>query len=350
MRASKRMVILAALLGAGMLLWFAEPCAAGVYEGMVLCGQTLIPALFPFLVLCELLCALLPCRSPKSAAVLTVLLSAVGGYPAGVRAAERFYRRGALSPRAAATLALCCCNAGPAFLVTAVGVKLLGEQTLGFLLLGNNLCAMLLTLLTVWTVSALGTQENPPSATGRLRAAPFAQNDTAGRRDGVANAPQAVERAVRSMLIICGYTLLACCLLHTAKQWLGQGTAYTLLCGVLEITSGCRAFAHADRLPALAAVCAFGGVCVLGQNLSVAARCGVRWYALAGVRLLQAFYAFLLMLPFCRQPLLAVFSASDRLTLSVSSGNAATAVGIFLLLCALALLIARLHRNTTQPR
>ena len=342
MRASKRMVILAALLGAGMLLWFAEPCAAGVYEGMVLCGQTLIPALFPFLVLCELLCALLPCHSTKSAAVLTVLLSAVGGYPAGVRAAERFYLRGALSPRAAATLALCCCNAGPAFLVTAVGVKLLGEKTLGFLLLGNNLCAMLLTLLTVWAVSVLRTQEDPPSAQGNC--APL------GRRDAVSDAPHAVERAVRSMLIICGYTLLACCLLHTAKQWLGQGTAYTLLCGALEITSGCRAFANPDRLPALAAVCAFGGVCVLGQNLSVAARCGVRLYALAGVRMLQAFYAFLLMLPFCKQPLLAVFSASDRLTPSLSSGNAATAVGIFLLLCALALLITRLQTETLQKK
>ena len=48
--------------------------------------------------------------------------------------------------------------------------------------------------------------------------------------------------------------------------------------------------------------------------------------------------------------MLAVFSASDRLTPSLSSGNAATAVGIFLLLCALALLITRLQTETLQKK
>lgn len=328
------LTVLCAAAGIPLLLFCSRECAAGVYEGMVLCGGTLIPALFPFLVVSELLAATLPCRRAYTAIPVTILLSAVGGYPAGARAAERLLSRGLLTPRQAHRLALGCCNAGPAFLVSAVGVGMLGSRKTGFLLLGINLASMLLTVLLLFLLpdcACIQRGSDPMSVP--IRPSPLSPARVL---------TNAVERAVKAMLLICAYTLLFTALLGLCREFWGNGIRLSLLAAVLEVTNGCRLFARESALPVLSAICGFGGVCVLLQNASFSAGCGARLWEFALVRAVQALFAFLLSLPFSPDPLLPVFSAANTVVWEPLAQNASTSVAVFLLLAAIALAFCRL--------
>lgn len=327
------LTVVCAAAGIVLLLFFSRECAAGVYDGMVLCGGTLIPALFPFLVVSELLAATLPCRRAYTAIPATILLSIVGGYPAGARAAERLLSRGLLTPRQAHRLALGCCNAGPAFLVSAVGAGMLSSRKTGFLLLGINLASMLLTVLLLFLLP-----ERDGGQSVSVPPVPLTQPPLSPARV----LPDAVERAVKAMLLICAYTLLFTALLGLCREFWGNGIRLSLLAAVLEVTNGCRLFARESALPVLCAICGFGGVCVLLQNASFAAGCGARLWEFALVRAVQALFAFLLSLPFSPDPLLPVFSATNTVVWEPLAQNASTSVAVFLLLAAIALAFCRL--------
>ena len=113
----------AAALAFGVLvLAVPEAAARGFAGGTALCLQSVLPALFPFFVVCELLTA-----APPPAALLrpmqrvlglesaetarALLLSWVGGYAVCARLAGQLYGAGRITRRDAALLQVlgCCC-------------------------------------------------------------------------------------------------------------------------------------------------------------------------------------------------------------------------------------------------
>ena len=110
-------------------------CAAGVQNALLLCAKTLVPSLFPFLVLSGFflrsgLCTICGARLShfttrlfrlpgESAGVW--LLSMVGGFPVGIQMTANLFADGQITKRQAVTMCLFCFNAGPAFVLSAVG-------------------------------------------------------------------------------------------------------------------------------------------------------------------------------------------------------------------------------------
>ena len=99
----------------------------GAQEGVDLCIRTVIPSLFPFILLSMLLTRetsgtsrwLLPISEllgiPQS--VQSLLIPAfLGGYPVGAKCIHDLYRNGQLQKQQAERLLSFCSNAGPAFL------------------------------------------------------------------------------------------------------------------------------------------------------------------------------------------------------------------------------------------
>lgn len=137
-----------------VMLCFPDICRRGAASGLILCGSVVIPALFPFT-----LCTLLLMRSPAikffyrafgsyGGCIAVFLLSAIGGYPVGARLVNELYLTGALSRRDARLMLCCCVNAGPAFLVIAVGSGVFGSRAAGYILL----CAHLIPSIIMATV------------------------------------------------------------------------------------------------------------------------------------------------------------------------------------------------------
>ncbi|MEI3013654.1 MAG: hypothetical protein V8T36_02195 [Ruthenibacterium lactatiformans] len=148
---------LAELVWTGALLFaaasvFLRPGAAagGVLRGLSVCYETVIPALFPFLVLSRLLLEsraasalglllrpdtrLLGLHSPKAPAAM--LCGVLGGFAGGAKAVDVLYRTGELTAAEAALLLVCTIGSGPGFVVSSVGALMLGSAGAGWLLLG----------------------------------------------------------------------------------------------------------------------------------------------------------------------------------------------------------------------
>lgn len=133
MRLRETAVILPLLIGAGLLL-LQEPIRMGVREGLVLCGATLIPALFPFMVMSDLLSSSRSLKQPgrlsrafgqlfglSDAAFAVMMTGALYGVPLGARETVEAYRSGKTGRRQAEALLPMASLCGPAFVIAGVG-------------------------------------------------------------------------------------------------------------------------------------------------------------------------------------------------------------------------------------
>ena len=129
-----------------------------LYNSLIICAATLVPALFPFMVLSEFIVntgafyilsritappGRLLFRDENTAAIM--LLSLIGGYPVGPKICEKLYQNGAISKRSAVNAACFCVNPSAPFAITAVGVGLYGSFEVGIILFASNALACLFT-------------------------------------------------------------------------------------------------------------------------------------------------------------------------------------------------------------
>ncbi|MFQ9991521.1 nucleoside recognition domain-containing protein [Ruthenibacterium lactatiformans] len=204
---------LAELVWTGALLFaaasvFLRPGAAagGVLRGLSVCYETVIPALFPFLVLSRLLLEsraasalglllrpytrLLGLHSPKAPAAM--LCGVLGGFAGGAKAVDVLYRTGELTAAEAALLLVCTIGSGPGFVVSSVGALMLGSAGAGWLLLGAQLGASLVCGLAAALFVRLRKRG---SIAGRFRAAVACAAQTGkGMPAGRCSVPQKTQR------------------------------------------------------------------------------------------------------------------------------------------------------------
>ena len=112
-----------------LVLWPGEAMGA-MRDGLKLCGNVIVPSLFPFFVLSSLVVELgmsrylgrlfQPVMAPlfrvNGACASALALGFVGGYPVGARTAISLYQSGQCSKTEAERLLAFCNNSGPAFI------------------------------------------------------------------------------------------------------------------------------------------------------------------------------------------------------------------------------------------
>lgn len=237
----------AAVLALGALLLAApQAAAAGFARGVQLCLHSVLPALFPFFVVCGLLTAspaaaglgrLLagPARRwglHSEAAPLALVLSWLGGYAVCARSmAELRAQRRLTAHEAELVLLLGCCS-GPGFVVGCLGGLMLGSVRLGVLLYALQLAANLLAAacLLPWLPGEEGSGA--------------AHAHSAAPDKATVYLPQAITAAVDSSLQVCGCTVFFCVLDALLQPFVPAAPLFrACLSGLLEISSGCAAFA-----------------------------------------------------------------------------------------------------------
>ncbi len=268
----KGLALGAAALGILCLLaCLPGPSAQGVLEGLKSCAFQVIPALFPFFVVTGLILesplaewlglALCPVtrlglgiRQRRAATVL--LLCWLGGFAVAASAISRTYRQGMLDRRQAMLLLVGGVGSGPAFVVNTVGLLMLGSAPLGICLLGAMLTANVCTALVFRLVLALRPGNASPSLSGTIEPLP------AGEAAGLVGA---IQSAVHSMLVVCGFVVFFRFLCEASAQALSlDAEGFYALCAGLEVTSGCAAGA---ALPDRSAMACCAALSV--QSLSV---------------------------------------------------------------------------------
>ena len=221
-RIHNRAAMAACLLLSLLLLRSPALAAQGFASGLRLCVDTVLPALFPFFVICEWLLTLHQGHSrllrgtarllgmQREEGALALLLAWFGGYAVCARLTGRLSRAGTLNARESALLMMLGCCSSPGFVIGCVGGLMLGSLRLGILLYGLQLAANLLS--TLLCVPLL-----PPKRA--LAAAPPVQAEEAP-----AGFSQAVGSAVMSCLNVCGCVLFFRVVGAVAAPFLPQAT------------------------------------------------------------------------------------------------------------------------------
>lgn len=238
-----------------------------IADGLQLCLLTLIPALFPFLLLSSLLAAGISAinipgggfiekmlRIPRGSANI-FFLGLLGGYPIGAKCICQAHKEGRLSGENCRRMLGFCSNAGPSFLF-GIGLTLFPEK---------KYCWY------VWLIQILSAM-----ITGIIT--------PGGDRDAIAPArnnnlkPGTVLRqSIATMAMICGWVICFRVALVYLHKWIliwFQPLLQTCLGGILELANGCCELKHIDdignRFVIFAGLLAFGGLCVAMQTTDLA--------------------------------------------------------------------------------
>ena len=237
-----------------LLLLRSQVAAEAVRQGLTLCAQSLLPALFPFFVAvswavnCGLFHTLRSIGIPTSAAVF--FLGALGGYPLGARTVGEAYRGGLLTKAEAEHLLACCNNAGPAFILVVVGQAVFRSTAAGLALWGIHLAAALIVALLFCRRQTARTTSPPPVISP---AAAF-----------IAAVGSAAETMVRLSAFVVFFTVVMALLSSLF------GTVPPLLAGFLELTVGITSLTpHHLGFTMAAGLLGWGGVSVHCQAAAV---------------------------------------------------------------------------------
>ena len=333
-----RYMLPTALSVAFLILLLLSPSngRTGAAYGLTLCSNIVIPSLFPFAV-----CVLFIMRSgilsvlgriepvtrflfgQSGGEFSAFLLSLIGGYPVGGRLIKELYDNGHTNKKRAHILQCCCTNAGPAFIVIAVGGGILGSKALGYiLLLSSTLSSVIMAIICGFFLR----KEKYKKATQIVAPPDIADNFVTSTADAAA-----------SVFGICAYVLL----FSVINQYLGTSP-------VRIITEVTTAVTITKNIYLIAFIIGFSGICVWLQLYSVSGKLGISLPIFALSRLLHGSLStaltYLLILIF--KPTLPTIS--NNITFKGGAVIDTVSLGISLIIMGILFCIATANKNNSR--
>ncbi len=322
-------------------LFWSQTVAVGVSMGVALCLQVLIPSLFIFLVLSELLQPLLQRLSPPKPLAwfcrhllhidpyfgYIFLLGMVGGYPIGVKLIADAHQKQMITKQDANFLLRFCIMTSPAFLISGVARVLWQNVWLGVLLYSIQV----IVAIAIAFFTGLGRFVHCQSDVIIKEPPPFSRTLVSATRNSTVQ-----------MGVICGFVLLFCGLFAFLDALPLSDTVLLFIKGLLEVTAGSQLTAS---LPvffqpfAVVAFTAFGGLCVHMQLLALSGG-SMQYLPFLCYRLLFTGICLLLwgIVTHLFPPVLSCFSTTPKLVTDTGSQNPIYATLLLLLCCMLLLL------------
>lgn len=356
---------LGCLAGAVLLIVYAPAASAGAVRGLAACGGIILPAVFPFLVVSVFLAgasggaglaAALSgivrrgFRLPAEAAP-ALLMSWIGGYPAGAKTLAELKKQGLLSAREAQSGAVVVIHSGPAYMVGVVGANIFGSAGVGLLLFLCQLAAGLLTARIFAIGRAVPPRKAVPLAGKKLEPTAALLVRSVGTAAGTAVnicAFVVLLSAFAEVFAACGiFPLLGRGLALLSGGKISGETADCLLTGLLEICAGsakAAALPPSEAAKILPFLLSFGGLSVCCQVAACFGEDALPWGKLLMGRLLHGTLTALLAAPWLKRA--AVQAVTGAAIPAFSAGRMLWGSGAMLLLCLL--LAARWERGLPE--
>ena len=242
-----------------LLLWKNQALSAGIREGLILAGHTVLPALFPFSVLSSYAVAIF---SPSSGrrrllppATVPFCIGLLCGFPLGAKTACDGVRLGLWSQREAEKMLCFCNNTGVAFLIAGVGGTLRGNVNEGLLLFCVQAFVALLTGLLVTLCHRKEAEPVPPFLPSFV----------------LPRFTDALRDAVSAGLTVTGYIVFFSGILTVIRTFLSV-RLFPFVAAIMEVGTACHALAEGDGgLPLTSLAVIFSGLSVHLQTASFAA-------------------------------------------------------------------------------
>ncbi len=267
-----------------LILFNSEDAIAYIHRGLLLCARTVIPSLFPFMVLSELMMQgeiekILPKKlfypleklfHLPPVACCAIVLGMVCGFPVGAKCLCLARERGAISKRDVERGLALSANPSSAFLISATGISLWESRRFGVALYLSVLASALLYGVLSGVFEKKQEKASPSPVI-------FANAAPAPRKRGAMLFTNAVSSATMSMLLVCAYILFFSALmgtLSTLLEHLDTNASWNagIFC-IFELSGGMSAAAGVSNafLGALLSAFAAGwaGISVHCQMISV---------------------------------------------------------------------------------
>lgn len=260
--------------------------AEAVRRGLALCAKTMIPSLFPFMVIAEL-----AVRSGvgqmlarpfvrlfgrvlgvSESGGCALILGMLCGFPVGAKVAASCYKDGAMDVREFNHVLGMCSVPSAAFLVGAVGEGLLGSAPIGKALLGLTIVSALAVGLLLRLIPSAYVSHTKRQPSGMV----------VSKKITISLLSSSISSAANGMLGVCATVVVFSALMGVLEVYaeaLGlSGTVRAVLCGLLELSTG-TARAAALKMTEASVLCAamagWAGLSVHCQMLSACDGCPV---------------------------------------------------------------------------
>lgn len=255
-----------AAIGLLILILDGQTALAGMRLGIEVCTNTLVPSLFPFMVLSGIITGNVReksgtlmkklgqfCRIPEGAE--SVLLTGfLGGYPVGARNTVMLFNQGLITREDTRRMCVFCNNAGPSFLF-------------GILMPLFSDASLILLLWIIQMLSSILLGHFLPG--GSNRAMINQERDTT-------TVTEAVTGSIRVMGTVCAWVVLFRMVLEFLNNWVLfrlPPVLQVLFTGILELSNGCLALSSIEQEPLrfliAGVILSFGGICICLQTASI---------------------------------------------------------------------------------
>ncbi len=316
---------------------FSEDFMIGLRAGLSNCGEIVIPSLFPFLIASSLIGAgEMPSRLKKLLNPVTkhlfrlpadcfpaLILGQLGGYLSGAKATKSLYKSGKISRSEACRMLLFSVNAGMGFSVNAIGNALLGSRDSGRIILASLcLSSVILGFFIKFFPDDSGTAEKITRNNSTFSVAVV----------------ESVISSAEAMLNACGFICIFSGLGAVINSLIENSNLKIIALCLLEVTSGCISASKSVSLPAICAVCAFGGLCIHMQIFSLAMDLKISIARFYMFRILHAVLSFFICrIILCFHPVEAQVFIGTPSAVEIWSYSAPAAVSL-LFMCILLIL------------
>ena len=245
-----------------LLMMFPSAAAQGISDGIDLSLGTLIPTLFPFMILSTIMVEQhifdnIPKQlhiisnvlfSMDSSCIGVFILSLVGGLPIGCKITSQLYENGRVSRCQARRMSLFCFCMGPAFTISSVGIFMLSSKNAGVILY----VSIILSALTLGILSRFFESEDNvylPEKNSDIKP-PFSISLVRSVSDGS-----------KAMLNICAWVIIFSCVGRLIEILPMDETVRFFLECISEVTNGAYIASGNLPLPIIAGIVGFGGLC-----------------------------------------------------------------------------------------
>lgn len=248
-----------------VLILDTKTAVSGVSEGIALCLRTIIPSLFPFIVLSTMINPMLLgtsnriisplgrfCGIPQGAESL-LILGLLGGYPVGAQCVNEACRSKVIYRSTGHRMLAFCNNAGPSF-IFGIGSCLFAAKSAVW-------STWIIQIVSAVIVGCLIPREHEERI-HLASACPI-------------KLPQALEKSIRTMTVICGWVIMFRVILSFITRWilwLLPQSIQILCTGFLELSNGCVNLVNIPntgmRFVMFNVILSAGGICVAMQTMS----------------------------------------------------------------------------------
>ncbi|MDR3598233.1 sporulation integral membrane protein YlbJ [Clostridium sp.] len=311
----KKNIVLCILISISIVLFILNinQCISAATDGCKLWYKSILPTTFPFVVICNLLiyydgidlyakflgpliCK--PLGLSKNCS-FPIVASILCGYPLGAKYSVDLYSMNYIEKEEYERLLNIASNVGPLFLIGSVGGTLLGNISLGYILLvGSYLSAVLVGFLIKKRKTSIKSSSLscPKHATINFGSA----------------LKNAIQNGINTTLSIGGFIIIFSVVISLIKNNiyicaiikhleslfnLSSGTLYYLFLGSIEMTNGCSLISTLPislniKLGIISFLCSFSGLAVIAQVSSFVSNTKINYYKYIFFKIIQGIISF----------------------------------------------------------